>query len=104
MIAVLVTFENARNLSLEETIARAETTSPTYRNLEHLIAKSYLYREDGKLLGGFYHWESKAAAEAWYTDEWRARVVEANGVEPTVQYFEVTAQINNRELSASPAR
>lgn len=95
MIAALVTFETNGKLSLEDAIEKFNTTAPNYRGKDGLIAKSYIYREDGAVLGGFYLWETKEAAEAQYSPEWQARAEEIYGVPPVIQYFEVPVHIQN---------
>ena len=53
----------------EQAIAGGTSTAPTYRGLagKGLIRKNYLNGEAGT--GGVYLWESRAAAEAWFTPE-----------------------------------
>lgn len=103
MIAALVTFDldmdNA--LALDEATARFNGTAPNYRGLAGLHAKAYLYGEEGAQLGGFYVWESRAAADAMYTDAWRAKVTEVYGVPPVVRYFDVPVFIDNRAPAMS---
>ena len=95
MIAALVLFQTNGTLSLDEAAARFNTTAPNYRGRDGLYSKAYIYAEDGSKLGGFYLWESREAAEALYTDAWRAKATEIYGVEPVVQYFEVPVLIEN---------
>lgn len=96
MIAALVLFSTGGALSLDEAAARFETTAPNYRNRSDLLQKSYIYAEDGSQLGGFYLWESREAAEAQYSEAWRARAQEIYGVAPVIRYFEVPVLIDNR--------
>ena len=95
MIATLVLFPTAGSLSLEEATTHFNTTAPAYRGRDGLHAKAYIYAEDSAELGGFYLWESREAAEALYTDAWRARATEIYGVEPVVRYFDVPVLIEN---------
>ena len=95
MIAALVLFENDGSLTLDDAAARFNTTAPNYRGRDGLHSKAYIYAEDGSKLGGFYIFDSRADAEALYTDAWRARATELYGVEPTIQYFEVPVLIEN---------
>ncbi|MGH9173622.1 MAG: YdhR family protein [Vicinamibacterales bacterium] len=95
MIATLVLFQTNGTLTLDETAARFNTTAPNYRGRDGLHTKAYIYAEDGSKLGGFYLWESREAAEALYTDAWRARATELYGVEPVVKYFEAPVLIEN---------
>ena len=95
MIAALVLFETNGTLSLEEAIARFNTTAPNYRGREGLISKAYIYREDGQTLGGFYLWESKEHAESQYTAAWQAKAAEIYGTQPVISYFEAPVYIVN---------
>ena len=103
MIAALVLFELDMDeaLALGEATQRFNSTAPNYRGLDGLHAKAYLYGEEGAQLGGFYVWESRAAAEAIYTDAWRTTVTEIYGVAPTVRYFDVPVFIDNRAAAGS---
>ena len=53
----------------EQAIASGTSTAPTYRSLaaKGLIRKDYLNGDKGT--GGVYLWESREAAEAWFTPE-----------------------------------
>lgn len=95
MIATLVLFENAGGMSLDDAVARFTTTAPNYRGRDGLHAKAYIYAEDGADLGGFYLWESREAAEAVYTDEWKAKAAALYGTPPVIRYFDVPVFVDN---------
>ncbi len=95
MIAALVLFGNDGGMTLADAVSRFETTAPNYRGRDGLHAKAYIYAEDGADLGGFYLWESRAAAEAVYTDEWKAKAAALYGVAPAIRYFEVPVFVDN---------
>jgi hypothetical protein len=95
MIAALILFETDGALSLDEAIARFNTTAPNYRNRAGLYSKAYIYNQDGSNLGGFYLWESREAAEAVYTEAWKARATDRYGTPPVIRYFEVPVLIEN---------
>src|SRR5947208_15675544 len=78
-ITTVVQFRLPQPVSLEEAARRFESSAPTYRNLPGLIRKYYLRAEDGRTVGGAYLWESRAAAEAAYSTEWRERVTKLYG-------------------------
>ena len=103
MIAALVLFKTDGSLTLDDAANRFNTTAPNYRGRDGLHSKAYIYAEDGSTLGGFYIFNSRADAEALYSDAWRARATELYGVEPTVQYFEVPVLIENAVGAATPA-
>lgn len=66
---------------------------PVYRKIPGLIRKYFTVNDNG--FGGMYLWKSRAAAEAWYTAEWRARAKATYGVEPELTYFDSPLQIDN---------
>ncbi|HYI16188.1 MAG TPA: hypothetical protein VEX37_12405 [Thermomicrobiales bacterium] len=103
MIAALVLFENAQDLTLDDAATRFNTTAPSYRGRDGLHSKAYIYAEDGRSLGGFYIFTSRQDADALYTDAWRVRATELYGVEPTIQYFEVPVLIENAVPAAATA-
>ena len=53
-----------------------------YLGIPGLIRKYFGFSEDGSSVVGIYLWESKAAAEAFYTPEWLAGVTERWGAAP----------------------
>lgn len=95
MIAVLILFDTDGALSLGDATERFNTTAPNYRGRAGLDSKAYLYEQDGSAVGGFYIWESREAADAVYTDEWKAKATELYGVAPVIRYFDVPVQIQN---------
>lgn len=104
MIAALVLFGNESGMTLADALGRFETTAPSYRGRDGLHAKAYIYAEDGADLGGFYLWESREAAEAVYTDEWKAKAATLYGVAPVIRYFEVPVFVDNLTPAAKEAR
>lgn len=101
MIAALVLFDTGGSLSIDEATQRFNTTAPNYRGLDGLHSKAYLYENDGSSVGGFYLWESREAAEAMYTDAWKAKATELYGVEPVIRYFEVPVQVDNTAITTA---
>lgn len=95
MIAALVLFTTTGSLTLDEAAERFNTTAPNYRGLDGLHSKAYIYEDNGQNLGGFYLWESREAAEAMYTDAWKAKATEIYGVPPVIRYFEVPVHVQN---------
>lgn len=96
MILTLVQFALPDAIDLAEAERRFLSSAPKYLALPGLIRKHYVLTEDGRAAGGVYLWESRAAAEAVYTDEWRARVAELYGAPPTIQWFESPVGVDNR--------
>ncbi len=70
-------------------------SAPTYRGLEGkgLLRKDYLNGDKGT--GGVYLWESREAAEAWYTPELVASLTERFGVEPRLTWYDTHVTVDN---------
>ena len=76
-------------------VEAATKSAPTYTALgaKGLLKKYYLNGETGG--GGVYLWASEAAARAWYTPEWEARMEAAFGARPIVTYYENHVVVDN---------
>ena len=95
MITAIVQFGLPKPVSLEEFERMFASTAPKYQNLPGLIRKYYLRSDDGRRAGGVYLWESKAAAEAVYTGEWKARVEQLYGSTPEISWFDTPVIVDN---------
>jgi hypothetical protein len=67
-----------------------------YQGLQGLVRKYYLRSEDGRRAGGVYLWETRAAAEAAYNGEWKARVKQLYGSEPEITWFDTPVIVDNQ--------
>jgi hypothetical protein len=92
MITAIVQFSLPKPISLEEAARAFESTAPKYQGLQGLVRKYYLRSEDGRRAGGVYLWETRAAAEAVYNGEWKARVKQLSEKGPPllIRVFVVT--------------
>jgi len=81
--------------SREDAVRSATSTAPTYRGLaaKGLLRKDYLNGDAGG--GGVYTWESRAAAEAWYSDKWREEMASRFGAAPIVTYYDTYVTVDN---------
>jgi hypothetical protein len=95
MITAMTTFTLPKPITREEARRIFLSTAPTYRGVPGLFRKTYVLSQDGATAGGIYLWNSKAEAEAMYTEAWRAFVREKYGTEPTVTYFESPVVVDN---------
>ena len=95
MITAIVQFSLRQPTSLEEAARVFESTAPKYKGLRGLVRKYYLRSEDGRRAGGVYLWETRSAAEAVYTGEWKARVKQLYGSEPEISWFDTPVVVDN---------
>ena len=95
MITVITTFQLPEPISREEAKRIFLSTAPKYRGVPGLFRKCYVLSEDGRTAGGVYLWNSRAEAEAMYTESWRTFVREKYGTDPSVTYFESPVVVDN---------
>jgi hypothetical protein len=95
MIIALTTFALPKPITREEARSIFQSTAPKYRGVPGLFRKHYVLSQDGATAGGIYLWETKADAEALFTESWRAFVRDKYGTPPTVTYFESPVTVDN---------
>jgi len=69
---------------------------PTYQKIPGLIRKVFTVNDD--TYGGVYLWADRAAAEAWFTPEFIAKVKARSGTEPQILYYDSPIQLDNHAL------
>lgn len=95
MITVFTTFALPKPITREEARSIFLSTAPKYRGVPGLLRKTYVLSQDGLTAGGVYLWNSKAEADALYTEAWRTFVREKYGTEPTLTWFESPVVVDN---------
>jgi hypothetical protein len=95
MIIVFTSFTLPKPITREEARAIFLSTAPQYQSVQGLLRKHYVLSEDGGTAGGVYLWNSRAEAEAMYTESWRSFVREKYATEPTVTYFDCPVLVDN---------
>jgi heme-degrading monooxygenase HmoA len=96
MIGVIVTIGPGESLDRERASAVAEQEAPMFEGMDGLRSKVFMWNEETGTVTSTYVWESEAAARAFFTPELKAKVIELYGVEPQVQFAEVSALVDNR--------
>jgi hypothetical protein len=91
---VVVQFDLPKR-SEEQAIKGGTASAPTYRNLgtKGLIRKDYLNGDAGG--GGVYLWESRQAAEAWFTEAKLAELTERFGARPRLTWYDTYVTVDN---------
>jgi hypothetical protein len=91
---VVVQFDLPKR-SEEQAIKGGTASAPTYRNLgtKGLIRKDYLNGDAGG--GGVYLWESRQAAEAWFTEAKLAELTERFGARPQLTWYDTYVTVDN---------
>jgi hypothetical protein len=84
---------------IEEGMAKSV---PTYETAPGLIRKYFIFTEDQKF-GGIYLWDSRKAAEAWYTESviWHNGVSKITGLRADLTYFEAPMVVDGPQSGSS---
>jgi hypothetical protein len=94
MITAITEFKLPKGTTLAKATEMFRASLPRYAGFPGLIRKYYLYGAD-ESVRGVYLWESRAAAEKLYTEEFRKSVKERFGSDPTITFFETPIVIDN---------
>jgi len=79
----------------EQAVKGATSTAPIYRGLaaKGLIRKDYLNGDAGT--GGVYLWETRALAEAWFTEDRMVELTRRFGVRPRLSWYDTHVTVDN---------
>jgi hypothetical protein len=95
MITAITTFRLPKPITRDEARRIFLSTAPTYLGVPGLVRKVYVLSQEGDTAGGIYLWNSRAEADAMYTDSWKAFVREKYGTDPSVTYFDSPVVVDN---------
>ena len=95
MITAITTFRLPKPLTRDEARKIFLSTAPKYQGVPGLVRKVYVLSQEGNTVGGIYLWNSRAEAEAVYTESWKAFVREKYGTDPSVTYFDSPVVVDN---------
>jgi hypothetical protein len=95
MITVIATYQLPTPITRDEARKIFLSTAPKYQGVVGLVRKYYVLSQDGNSVGGIYLWNSRAEADALYTESWRAFVREKYGTEPSLTYFDCPVVVDN---------
>lgn len=102
MIIAVVQFPLPAPLSIEAATESFLGSAPKFQSVPGLTRKHFLRSPDGDVAGGVYLWESRAAADALYTDEWSDRMAEKYGTAPTVEFFDSPVAVDADAVTQTP--
>jgi Putative mono-oxygenase ydhR len=95
MITAITKFQLPKPISRDEARRIFLSTAPTYQGVAGLVRKTYVLSQDGSTAGGIYLWNSRAEADAMYTESWKAFVREKYGTDPSVTFFDSPVVVDN---------
>lgn len=95
MITAITTFRLPKPITRDEARTIFLSTAPKYQGFPGLVRKVYVLSQDGNTVGGIYLWNSRAEADAMYTESWYAFVREKYSTDPSVTYFDSPVVVDN---------
>jgi heme-degrading monooxygenase HmoA len=95
MIGVSVVFDYDGDLDRSRVIEVARNARKMFEGLPGLRFKVFTLDDTQQRAMNFYVWDSREAAEAFFTEELRERVTGLYGVSPTVSYLEIAELVDN---------
>jgi hypothetical protein len=102
MITAVVRFPLPQGVTRDEAKALYEKSAPSYRGVPGLVRKYYLYGED-RTGGGVYLWNSREAAERFYSDAWRTMIAQRFGTPPEILFYETPVIVDNATATTAAA-
>lgn len=91
MITAIVLYDLPPAIGLEECRRHFTMIAPDFLKIPGFLRKQFICADDGKVAGGVYMWESREAAERFYSGEWLDGIRARYGSEPRISYFETVA-------------
>jgi heme-degrading monooxygenase HmoA len=95
MIGVSVVFDYQGDFDSSRVVTVAKNARNMFQGLPGLRFKFFTLDEKQERAMNFYVWDSKEAAETFFTDELRERVAGLYGVSPTISYLEIAEFVDN---------
>ena len=95
MITVIATYQLPTPIKRDEARRIFLSTAPKYQGVPGLVRKYYVLSRDGNSVGGIYLWNSRAEADALYSESWKAFVRAKYGTEPSLTYFDCAVVVDN---------
>src|ERR1700756_1096301 len=94
MITAIVQYRLPSSIDLKACAQHFRAIAPGFRTVPGLIRKQFIYAEDG-WAGGVYLWQTRAAAEAFYTGPWLDGIRDRYGMDPQIKFFETACIADN---------
>jgi hypothetical protein len=95
MIGVNVTFQYDGDVDRARVITVAENARATFEGMPGLRFKFFTFDDKHRRATNFYVWDSKNAAEAFFSQELTERVTGLYGVPPTIDFVEIAQIVDN---------
>jgi hypothetical protein len=91
MITAIVLYDLPPHIDKESCRRHFHSIAPGFLEVPGLIRKQFIHAVEGGYAGGSYLWESRAAAEAFYSGPWREGIIRRYGAPPRITFFDTFA-------------
>ena len=95
-VAVVVAIPIPAGLSRAQIEGLFKQQAPAYAAIPTLKQKYFTVNEETHRAGGVYLWENAAAARAFYSDQWKARVAATYGAPAELTWFDAPLVIQGK--------
>jgi hypothetical protein len=95
-VAVVVAIPIPPGLSREKIVALFQLQAPAFAAIPTLKQKYFTLNEDTHRAGGIYLWVDAAAAHAFYSDAWHARVKATYGADAEITWYDAPVIIQGK--------
>ena len=95
MIGVNVRFDYAGDFDRARVIKIASDVRGMFEGMPGLRLKVFTFDEKQQRAANFYLWDSREAAESFFTEELRDRVTGLYGVTPSIEFVEIAEIVDN---------
>jgi hypothetical protein len=95
MIGVYVTFHYDGDFDRDRVINVADKARTMFEGLPGLRFKFFTFDETQQRATNFYVWQSREAADGFFTDELREKVSDLYGVAPRIEFVEIAQVVDN---------
>jgi heme-degrading monooxygenase HmoA len=95
MIGVNVTFDYAGEFDRARVLKAAEDSRRIFEGMPGLRLKVYTFDEKHQRAVNLYIWDSREAAESFFTEELRERATKLYGAAPGIEFVEIAAIVDN---------
>jgi hypothetical protein len=95
MVGVFVTFQYEDSFDPAAVAGIAEGARSKFEGMPGLRSKAFTLDEGTRRATNFYVWDSREAAEAFFTDQMLEGVTKLYGVRPSIEFVEIATLVDN---------
>jgi len=101
MITAVVRFRLPEGTS-DDAKAMFEKSAPNYRGVPGLVRRT-TFTERIEPEGAFYLWNSREAAERFYSEAWKSMIAQRYRAQPEISFYDTSIVVENVDQKASAA-